>query len=49
MKYLLDTHILICWAENNKKLKPKYKEIIADGEKYDLCQCCQRLGSNYKN
>ena len=32
MKYLLDTHILIWWAENNKKLKPKYKEIIADGE-----------------
>jgi len=30
MKYLLDTHILIWWAENNKKLKPKYKEIIAD-------------------
>jgi len=30
MKYLLDTHILIWWAENNKKLKPRYKEIIAD-------------------
>ena len=32
MKYLLDTHILIWWAEDNKKLKPQYKEIIADGE-----------------
>ncbi len=32
MKYLLDTHILIWWAENNKKLKPQYKKIIADGD-----------------
>lgn len=32
MKYLLDTHILIWWAENNRKLKPEYKEIIADGD-----------------
>jgi PIN domain nuclease of toxin-antitoxin system len=32
MKYLLDTHILIWWAEDNRKLKPEYKEIIADGE-----------------
>lgn len=31
MKYLLDTHILIWWAENNKKLKLQYKKIIADG------------------
>lgn len=31
MKYLLDTHILIWWAENNKKLKSEYKKIIADG------------------
>ncbi len=32
MKYLLDTHILIWWAEGNKKLKPSHKEIIANGE-----------------
>ncbi len=32
MKYLLDTHILIWWAEDNNKLKPQYKEIIADGD-----------------
>lgn len=32
MKYLLDTHILIWWAEDNKKLKPEYKDIIADPE-----------------
>lgn len=31
MKYLLDTHILIWWAEDNRKLKPGYKDIIADG------------------
>lgn len=31
MKYLLDTHILIWWAEDNRKLKPEYKNIIADG------------------
>lgn len=31
MKYLLDTHIIIWWAENNKKLKSEYKKIIADG------------------
>lgn len=32
MKYLLDTHILIWWAEDNKKLKSQHKEIIADPE-----------------
>ena len=32
MKYLLDTHILIWWAENNKKLKKQYKKIISDGD-----------------
>ncbi len=32
MKYLLDTHILIWWAENNRKLKPEHKDIIADGD-----------------
>lgn len=31
MHYLLDTHIIIWWAENSKKLKPEYKKIIADG------------------
>lgn len=31
MKYLLDTHVIIWWAENNKKLKPEYKKIISDG------------------
>ena len=30
MKYLLDTHIIIWWSENNKKLKPEFKKIIAD-------------------
>jgi len=32
MKYLIDTHILIWWAENNKKLKKQYKKIIANGD-----------------
>jgi len=32
MKYLLDTHILIWWAEDNKKLKPEHKDFIADPE-----------------
>ncbi|EKE05088.1 MAG: PilT protein [uncultured bacterium] len=31
MKYLLDTHIIIWWSENNKRLKPEHKKIIADG------------------
>lgn len=30
MNYLLDTHILIWWAEDNKKLSPSFKELIAD-------------------
>lgn len=32
MKYLLDTHILIWWAEDSKKLKTEHKKIIADPE-----------------
>jgi len=32
MKYLINTHILIWWAENNKKLKKQYKKIIANGD-----------------
>lgn len=30
MNYLLDTSVLIWWAENNKKLNPEFKEIIKD-------------------
>lgn len=31
MKYLLDTHVIIWWSDDNKKLKPEFKKIIADG------------------
>lgn len=30
MNYLLDTHILIWWAEDNKKLSSDFKKIITD-------------------
>ncbi len=30
MNYLLDTHILIWWLENNKKLSPQFRSIIAN-------------------
>ena len=47
MKYLLDTHILIWWAENNKKLKPQYKKIIADGDYVIFVSVVSVWGSNY--
>jgi PIN domain nuclease of toxin-antitoxin system len=30
MNYILDTHILIWWAEDNKLLRPEFKKIISD-------------------
>jgi PIN domain nuclease of toxin-antitoxin system len=34
VKYLLDTHILLWFVEDNKRLKPSIKEIIENGENY---------------
>lgn len=30
MKYLLDTHEIIWWSDDNQKLKPEFKKIIAN-------------------
>jgi PIN domain nuclease of toxin-antitoxin system len=32
VKYLLDTHTLLWWLENNKKLNPKTRKIIEDSD-----------------
>lgn len=33
MKYLLDTHILIWWYEDNPKLPKKYVQLLSEAEK----------------
>ncbi len=30
-RYLLDTHILLWWADNDKRLKPRHRSIIGIG------------------
>jgi PIN domain nuclease of toxin-antitoxin system len=36
MKYLLDTHILLWFAENSKRLSSEFREIISDVEN-EIC------------
>jgi PIN domain nuclease of toxin-antitoxin system len=33
MRYLLDTHVLLWWAENSPKLKPRHRALISDGSR----------------
>lgn len=31
MRYLLDTHVLLWWAENSPRLRPRHRALISDG------------------
>ena len=45
MTYILDTHISVWFLDNNKRLKPSFRAILADPQNTYMklwCQACAR-------
>ena len=47
MNYLLDTHTLIWFLENNKTLPDRSREVIEDDRNEVFCKYCRTLGDCY--